>query len=257
MNAIELLKQEHTKIRSLLQEFATTGERAFKTRENIAGQVFLDFVVHSRLEEEILYPATHEKAGRETRDLLTQSMEQNHLAFVIISQLKDMSPEDRRYIPRFTVMAANMERQFDMEEQRIFPESETHLADDLDSLGERMQRRRRELVELHSPSRGIGDWIAERVRDVADGAQVAAADAGGRARRAAGAGYERAAQTAAGVAGDVRDRAGTAADTVSSGVEDAAGYARKHPVKVGVASVIAGAVIGGVLSARHFLRLRR
>ena len=61
MDAIKMLKDDHSKVKDLLREYAKAGDGAFKARQEIADQVFAELEVHTMLEEEIFYPAVKAK----------------------------------------------------------------------------------------------------------------------------------------------------------------------------------------------------
>ena len=52
MNAIELLKQDHEKVKKLLEEISDTTERAFKKRAELLSKIAMELEVHTTLEEE-------------------------------------------------------------------------------------------------------------------------------------------------------------------------------------------------------------
>ncbi|MGS1012998.1 hemerythrin domain-containing protein [Rhodanobacter sp. UC4450_H17] len=62
MDAIQLLKADHKKVKELLAELAKTTTRAAKTRSELLAQIRVDLEVHTTIEEEIFYPAFR-KAG--------------------------------------------------------------------------------------------------------------------------------------------------------------------------------------------------
>ena len=57
MDAIQLLKADHKKVKELLAELAKTTTRAAKTRSELLAQIRVDLEVHTTIEEEIFYPA--------------------------------------------------------------------------------------------------------------------------------------------------------------------------------------------------------
>jgi hypothetical protein len=57
MNALQVLKQDHDKVRKLFAEYDAAGDGAPVRKQEIAEQVFRELQIHSRIEEEIFYPA--------------------------------------------------------------------------------------------------------------------------------------------------------------------------------------------------------
>src|SRR5581483_8243711 len=101
MDAIELLKADHKKVKGLFREFEQAGERAHKTKQRIAEQVFQELEVHSRIEEEIFYPAVKERRVAEGDELVAESIEEHHVVDVLIKELKALDPEHEQYEAKF------------------------------------------------------------------------------------------------------------------------------------------------------------
>src|SRR6185295_11331918 len=59
-DAEALLKADHRKVEQLFQQFKSTGEDNDK-KSDLAEQVCKELIVHSKLEEELFYPACREK----------------------------------------------------------------------------------------------------------------------------------------------------------------------------------------------------
>src|SRR5437899_170585 len=57
MDALTLLKKDHSTVKSLFSKFDHTNKTAYDKRDEIFGQVRRELQLHSRAEEEIFYPA--------------------------------------------------------------------------------------------------------------------------------------------------------------------------------------------------------
>jgi len=146
MDAITLLKDDHKKVREMFREFEAAGDRAYKTKQRIAEQVFMELEVHSKIEEEIFYPAVREKAGKEGKELVAEGFEEHHVVDVLIGELKALDPEAEEYDAKFKVLTENVEHHIEEEEQEMMPEAKEALGEALAELGERMLRRKEELM---------------------------------------------------------------------------------------------------------------
>lgn len=147
MNAVTMLKEDHEKVKSLFREFEKAGPQAHKTKKEIADKVFQELDTHSRLEEEIFYPAVREKYSREDEHLVAESVAEHQLVDVLMEELKSLSPEDERFDAKFTVLIENVEHHIAEEEEEMLPDAERILGDDLDELGEQMERRKQEIMQ--------------------------------------------------------------------------------------------------------------
>ncbi len=52
-DAISLLKEDHEKVKAMLEELAESSERATKRRVELLERIGLELDVHTRIEEEI------------------------------------------------------------------------------------------------------------------------------------------------------------------------------------------------------------
>ena len=69
MNAIDLLKADHERVKTLLTQLSESTERGVKRTELLA-KLEMEITLHTQLEEEILYPAFR-KAGARSRTSCT------------------------------------------------------------------------------------------------------------------------------------------------------------------------------------------
>ena len=67
MNAIQLLKDDHKKVRGLLAELVATTARGTKKRSQLLAKIAEELRVHVAIEEEIFYPA-FKAAGEKSDD---------------------------------------------------------------------------------------------------------------------------------------------------------------------------------------------
>ena len=146
MDAIELLKDDHRKVKKLFREFEAAGDRAYQTKRRIAEQVFAELEVHSRLEEEIFYPAVAATANKDGKELVAEGIEEHHVVDVLINELKALEPEDEQFDAKFKVLTENVEHHIEEEEGEMLPDAEKKLGREIEQLGERMQQRREELL---------------------------------------------------------------------------------------------------------------
>src|SRR4051812_29549864 len=81
MDAITLLKDDHKKVKALLAELAETTNRAEKTRSELLAKIARELEVHTKIEEEIFYPAFKE-AGEKSDDakMFYEAMEEHRAA---------------------------------------------------------------------------------------------------------------------------------------------------------------------------------
>lgn len=137
MDAFKLLKDDHRKVESLFAEFESMGERAKKSRQRIVAEIIHELDIHTRIEEEVFYPA-FQKAAEEA-DLILEAYEEHHVAKFVISELQDLAPDHERYTAKVTVLKELIEHHVCEEEKEMFPQAKKILSkDQLSSIGIQM-----------------------------------------------------------------------------------------------------------------------
>ena len=143
MDAVQMLKDDHDKVKGLFKKFEKAEGREQK---QIAEQVFQELEVHSKLEEEIFYPAVKRKADEEGKETVAEAVEEHHVVDVLINELKAMSSINEQYKAKFTVLQENVEHHVEEEEGEMFPDAKKLLGEDIEKLGDRMDKRKQELM---------------------------------------------------------------------------------------------------------------
>ena len=77
MNAIDLLKADHERVKTLLTQLSESTERGVKKRTELLAKLEMEITLHTQLEEEILYPAFR-KAGGKEQDIMYHEAKEEH-----------------------------------------------------------------------------------------------------------------------------------------------------------------------------------
>ena len=144
MNALTLLKRDHTEVKKMLSDLEDTTERAEKTRTEGLAKLKHELEIHEAIEEEIFYPALKEHP--KTKDIALEGYEEHHVVDTIMAELEKVAPSDEVWMAKFSVMMENLEHHIAEEEDEMFPKVEQVFEDEeLQELGARMQARKEEL----------------------------------------------------------------------------------------------------------------
>jgi hemerythrin superfamily protein len=149
MNAIQLLKDDHKKVRGLLAELEATTPRGIKTRTELLARIAKEIKVHSAIEEEIFYPAFKAAAQKGDDDkLYFEALEEHRAAGdLVLPDLLATDPGSDCFGGRAKVLKELIEHHAGDEEKEMFPRARKLLdAAQLDELGARMEARKQELL---------------------------------------------------------------------------------------------------------------
>ena len=143
-DAIELLTADHDKVKELFEEFEEIKDtRANRQKEKIVAEACRELTVHTKLEEEIFYPAVRKAIDED--DLMNEAKVEHDSAKQLIRQLESMQATDEMFVAKFTVLAEYVKHHIDEEQNEMFPlAKKTEL--DLEALGQKMMRRKQQLM---------------------------------------------------------------------------------------------------------------
>ncbi len=149
MDAITLLKDDHKTLRTLLDELEKSTSRAAKKRTTLLAKVAANLRAHSAIEEEIFYPAFKD-AGEKSDDdkMYFEALEEHRAAGdLVLPDLLKTNPASEKFSGRAKVLKELVEHHAGEEEKDMFPRAKRILTkEELLSLGERMQARKRQLL---------------------------------------------------------------------------------------------------------------
>lgn len=141
MNAIELLKADHERVKSILTQLSESTERGLKKRTDLLAKLEMEITLHTKLEEEILYPAFKE-AGAKEQDIMYYEAKEEHRTVdsLVLPDLKKTDPGTPEFSGRVKVVKELLEHHIEEEESEMFPQAQKLLGKaKLEELGAQME----------------------------------------------------------------------------------------------------------------------
>jgi hemerythrin superfamily protein len=118
MDALELLKEDHQKVKKLLEQAQQTEDK--KQQKQIFKEIKTELDTHARIEETIFYPAMEEY--EELKDMVLESLEEHKQVKTVLREMAKLSPSSERFKPKFKVLKDNVEHHAEEEEEgKMFP----------------------------------------------------------------------------------------------------------------------------------------
>ncbi|HXH08775.1 MAG TPA: hemerythrin domain-containing protein [Alphaproteobacteria bacterium] len=145
MNAIEMLQSDHANVKNLFEQYDAAAAQASR-KQDLADRIFHELEVHSRLEQEVFYPAVEAKLAAEGKDLVADSLEAHHTVDTLIAELRGLDPADSQYQEKFDELRESVEEHIGEEEDELLPEALEALGDEIDRLSTQMQKRKEQLM---------------------------------------------------------------------------------------------------------------
>ena len=143
MDAIALLKADHRKVEGLFEKFEATKSDAKK--KDLADQICLELTVHTKIEEDIFYPACK---GEIDDDLWHEAHVEHDGAKVMIAEIEAGEPGDEFYDAKMKVLSEQIKHHVKEEEKRaegMFAQAKA-AGVDTEALGTQMAAEKKALV---------------------------------------------------------------------------------------------------------------
>lgn len=148
MNALTLLKDDHAKVKKILSKLEKTTERATKTRRELVAQLEREIKIHSKIEEELFYPAFLKaiEKKKDDRELFFEANEEHHVVDLLLPELKGSALDSEEFGAKASVLKELIEHHIEEEEKEMFKKARAKMSVQLlNKLGEMMDARKRSL----------------------------------------------------------------------------------------------------------------
>lgn len=147
MNAIELLKADHEKVKQLLTEISETTERAVKKREELLNKIKMELSIHTTIEEEDFYPAFKEAGAKDELKMYYEALEEHRaVESLVLPDLLNTEPGSVEFSGRIKVMKELLEHHIEEEEKEMFANAAKLMSEEqLQELGKQMEEKKNSL----------------------------------------------------------------------------------------------------------------
>jgi hemerythrin superfamily protein len=143
MSPTALLRQQHKEVRGLFKQVEETEDG--KGRRRLLDQIAQALDAHTKIEEEIFYPAVREIGTAKAEELIDEAYEEHHVVDLVLAELPNVDPEDERFEAKMTVLSELVDHHAREEEQEMFKLAQKIGRAELNELGKRMEARFAEL----------------------------------------------------------------------------------------------------------------
>jgi hemerythrin-like domain-containing protein len=147
-DAITLLKQDHKEVKQLLKRLEATTDQKTDERERLLAQIENEVKAHTRIEEEIFYPAFKESVeGKSDEHLYFEALEEHHVVDLVMPEIKAARTDSEEFAAKAKVLKDLIEHHADEEEKQMFPKARKAMgAAKLRELGEELEERKHQLT---------------------------------------------------------------------------------------------------------------
>jgi iron-sulfur cluster repair protein YtfE (RIC family) len=148
LNPIELLKDDHEKVKKLFEQIADTSNQAEKTREKLFATIETELKVHTTIEEEVLYPALRKAAKNDEQcRLYFEAVEEHNAVDLLLPSVREAPFGSNEFAAKVKVLKEIVEHHVEEEEDEMFPlVKKLFSKEQLAEIGERLDARKKELM---------------------------------------------------------------------------------------------------------------
>lgn len=118
---------DHNTIKDLLEKIIDPSETSLKSRSKFFQQLKEELVPHMKSEEIAYYPVLNAK--RESHEKALESLEEHHVAELVLAELDKVNPDEDIWKAKATVLYEILNHHIDEEEDVIFDLTEELLDD--------------------------------------------------------------------------------------------------------------------------------
>jgi len=135
MDALEILKQDHAKVKKLFDKTETANDREQK---RIFSQIKTELEIHAHLEENIFYPAMQRHEG--LKEMVAESLKEHNAMKALLQEMATLHARED-FEDKLEELIDNVEHHAeDEEEGKMFPKvRELVSANELQKLGAQLQ----------------------------------------------------------------------------------------------------------------------
>jgi hemerythrin superfamily protein len=136
MNALEVLKQDHQKVKGLFQEIRQATDEA--KRKELFDKIDTELEMHAHIEETVFYPAIEEH--EEFKGMVAEALEEHKKAKTLLDELEELGADNHDFGSKLQLLMEAVEHHVAEEEGEMFPKIRELLEEDgLEQLGQDLE----------------------------------------------------------------------------------------------------------------------
>jgi hemerythrin superfamily protein len=141
MDALELLKNDHQKVKELFKQAESNGDENKQRR--LFDQIKTELETHTRIEESVFYPAVQKH--EELKDMVLESLEEHKQVKTLLREMENLTSNSEKFEPKLKVLMENVEHHAEEEEEgKMFPKiRQLFSRSDLEALGAELESAKR------------------------------------------------------------------------------------------------------------------
>jgi iron-sulfur cluster repair protein YtfE (RIC family) len=141
-DAIDLLDEDHKHVERLFQQYKSAPDASRK--RVLAQQIFSELTVHTRIEEDVFYPAFRQATG--DQQIVQESTREHREAMDLVQRMSSAQVDDKLMLALEDAILHHVQD----EREKMFPMARKAKGLDLAHLARQLQARKNELMAAHA-----------------------------------------------------------------------------------------------------------
>jgi hemerythrin superfamily protein len=118
MDALELLKQDHQKVKELFEQ--AEDSEVGTEQKRIFHQIKTELETHARIEESIFYPAMQKH--QELKEMVREAIEEHSQVKSLLKEMENLTDDSEKFESKLQILMENVEHHAEEEEEgKMFP----------------------------------------------------------------------------------------------------------------------------------------
>jgi hemerythrin superfamily protein len=137
MNALELLKTDHQKVKELFKK--AEGKKNGKQQKQLFDQIKAELETHAHIEKTTFYPAVAK--NEDLKDMVLESLEEHKQVKTLLKEMENLTSDSEKFEPKLKVLMENVEHHaVEEEEGKMFPKVRKFMKPaELEELGQELE----------------------------------------------------------------------------------------------------------------------
>jgi hemerythrin superfamily protein len=135
-DAVSVLKSHHRQVEDLFKQVLSSEDAP--ARKELMQAIARLLAMHTKIEEDIFYPAVRSLGTAAVEDLIDEAFEEHHVVDLVLAELPRVNPRDDRFVAKMTVLSELVDHHVKEEESDMFKRAQPLGVKRLTELGEQL-----------------------------------------------------------------------------------------------------------------------
>ncbi len=150
MDIYTKLKEDHDKMKKIMDKIAKTSTGSTATRKKLFMQLKNELFAHAKVEEAVFY--TSIQSRQNLKEDVLEAYNEHRMIAMLLDELDTIPKGNDQWLAKFHFLKELVEHHVEDEENEVFPKAEEILSDKkAEELGELMVQREQAVIEALHP----------------------------------------------------------------------------------------------------------